>query len=180
MIGLIQQQTPGEERHSPGFDGCMRLDGLGAELAARGGDGDVAEALGAGLGGYRFGYRRAESFQQILGGDDEEEVDDGSDKQKVDDCGEEVTVEDLASVDVAFEIAEVGLADDGSQERIDNFFSERGDDGREGSADDDGDSKINDVATQNEIAESFEHEVSLLSFDRVWNRWITACPVRRV
>jgi hypothetical protein len=63
---------------------------------------------------------------------------------------------------VADEIAEVWLADDGAEKGIDDLFSQRSDDGRECGSDDDSDSKIDDVATQNEIAESFEHVVSLL------------------
>jgi hypothetical protein len=138
------------------------LYGLGAELAAGGGYGDVAEALWAGFGGRRFNYCRVKFLEEILGGNDEEEVDDGGDQNEVDDGGEEVAIVDLAAIDAADEIAEVGFANDGSEKRIDDFFGQRGDDPRKCCSDDDGDSEINDVATQNEIAESFEHEVSLL------------------
>jgi hypothetical protein len=135
---------------------------LGAELAAGCGYRDVYEALGAGFGGRRGGNCGMEFLQQILGGEDEEEVDDSRDEEEVDDGGEEVAVMDFAAVDVRDEVAEVWLADDGSEEGIDDFFSQRGDDGRECGSDDDGDSKVDDVATQNEIAESFEHVVNLL------------------
>ena len=88
-------------------------DGLGAELAALRLDWDVAQAFGAG-----FCYRRrwcgVELFEEVLGGQDEEEIDDCGDQQEVDDGGEEVAVADLASVDVTYEIAEVRLADEGS------------------------------------------------------------------
>ena len=133
-----------------------------AELAAGGGYGDVAKALRAGFSGRRSDNCGVEFFKQVLGRDYEEEVDDGSDEDEVDYGGEEVAVADLAAVDVTDEIAEVGLADDGSEEGIDDLFSQRGDDGRKCGSDDYGDSKIDDVATQNEIAESFEHVVSLL------------------
>ena len=135
---------------------------MGAELAAGCGYGDIAEALRARFGGRRGDNCGVEFFKQVLGWNYEEEVDDASDKDEVDDGGEEVPVTDFAAVDVADEIAEVGLADDGSEERIDDLFSQRRDDGRKCGSDDYGDSKIDDVATQNEIAESFEHVVSLL------------------
>jgi hypothetical protein len=149
------------------------LYGLGAELAAGGGYGDVAEALWAGFGGRWFHNRRVKFLQEVLGWEHEKEVDDGGDEYEVDDGGEEVAVADLAPVNVADEIAEVGLADDGPKKGINNFFGKRRDNPRKCSSNDDGDSEINDVATQNEIAESFEHEVSLLKVDRVWNRLMT-------
>jgi hypothetical protein len=102
-----------------------------------------------------------EFFEEVLRGEDEEEVDDGSDEEEVDDGGEEVAVADLASVDVADEIAEVGFADDGAEERVNDFFCESRDDSGEGGADDDGDGEVHDVATQNEVAESLEHECLL-------------------
>jgi hypothetical protein len=138
------------------------LYGLSAELAAGGGYRDVAEALGAGLGGRGGDDCGMKFLQQVLGGDDEEEVDDAGDEEEVDNGGDEFSVLDGTAVEVADEVVEVGLADDGSEERVDDSFSQRGDDGRECGSDDDGDSKIDDVATQNEIAESFEHVVSLL------------------
>ena len=51
----------------------------------------------------------------------------------------------------------------GRGERIDDFFCESRDDGGERGADDDGDGEVHDVATQNEVAESLEHE-RLLEF----------------
>jgi hypothetical protein len=131
------------------------LYGLGAELAASGGDGDVAEALGAGLGGWRRDYCGVEFFQEVLNGQYEEEVNDAGDEEKVDDRGEKVAVLDYAPVDVSNQIPKVLLADDGSQQRTDDLFSQRGDDSCECGSDDDSDSEIDDVATQNEIAESF-------------------------
>jgi hypothetical protein len=133
---------------------------LGAELAAGGGEWDIAEALWAGFCGRR-GWRGVVFLEEVLGGEDEEEVDHGGDEEEVDDCGEEVTIADLASVDVADEVAEIGFADDGAKERIDDFFSERCDYTGEGSSDDDGDCEIHNVATQNEVAESLEHECLL-------------------
>jgi hypothetical protein len=144
-------------------DEDLFLYGLGAELAAGGGDGDIAEALWAGLGGWGSGHGM-ELLQQVLGGEDEEEVDDGGDEKEVDDGGEEVTVTDLASINVADEVAEVRLADDGSQKWIDDLFCQRGHDGGEGGSNDDGHGQIDYVATQDEVAESLEHEsVSLKS-----------------
>ncbi len=49
------------------------------------------------------------------------------------------------------------------------FSVSDGDDGGECSADDDSDGQVDHVATQDEVAESLEHEVSLLKIDRVWN-----------
>src|SRR5215469_1274382 len=141
-------------------DGLLRsgADGLGAELAAGGGDGDVAEALRAGLGGRRGGHFGVEFLQEILRGHDEEEVDDRGEDEEVDDGGEEVAVADLASVNVADQVAKVGLAYESSEKRVDDLFGERGDDCSEGGTDDDGHSQVHDVATQNEVAESLEHE----------------------
>ena len=97
----------------------MELDGLGAELAASGCDGDVSEALRAELGGWWCDSDWREFFQKVLSGDHEEEVDYGGDEEKVDDGGE------------------------------------RG-------SDDDGDGQVDHIATQDEVAESFEHEFILL------------------
>ena len=140
----------------------MELDGLGAELAASGCDGDVSEALRAELGGWWCDSDWREFFQKVLSGDHEEEVDYGGDEEKVDDGGEEVAVADLASVDVTDEIAEVGFADDRPQERIDDLFCQGGHDGGERGSDDDGDGQVDHIATQDEVAESFEHEFILL------------------
>ena len=96
---------------------ALDLHGLGAELAASGGDGDVAEALWAGLSGGRRS-RGMELLQEILCGQDKEEVDHGRDEQEVDDCGEEVAVTDLATVDVCDRITEVRFADDRAKEGV--------------------------------------------------------------
>ena len=92
----------------------MRLDGLGAEFAAGCGEGDVADAVGAGLSGGYFGCGWVEAFEQILCGEDEEEVDHAGYEQEVDDGGDEGAVFDLAAVEVGGEVVEVGLADDGA------------------------------------------------------------------
>jgi hypothetical protein len=142
--------------------GELDLYGLGAEFAAGCRDWDIAEALGAGLGGRWFSNRGVEFFEQVLGWDHEEEVDDASEDQEVNDGGEEVAVSDLASVDVRHEIAEVGFSYDGSNQRTDDFFCQCGHDAGERSSDDDSDGQVDHVATQDEVAESLEHEVILL------------------
>jgi hypothetical protein len=164
--GAAELQTNGM-----GFNGSLcrfggGLDGLDAEFAARGGDWNVAEALGAGFCGWsdRSGM---EFFEEVLGWQDEEEVDDGGDEEEVHDRREEVAVADLASVDVGDQVAEVGLADDGSEQWIDDLFGEGGDDSGKSRSDDDGDGEVHDVATEDEVAESLEHECLLgKDFDR--------------
>ena len=97
------------EMVEPEFGGLG--DGLSAELATFGGGGDVAEALRAGFHGGLRG-RWIELPDEVLRGQDEEEVDDRSDEEEVDDGGDEGAVLDLASVDVSDEVVEVWLADD--------------------------------------------------------------------
>ena len=133
-----------------------RTHGLGAEFAAGGGKRDVAEALGAGVGGDRLNLGGEELLGEVLGGDYEEEVDDGGEDEEVDDGGEKGTVEDFAAVDVSDEVVEVGLADEGAEKGVDDVGGEGGDDGGEGCADDDGDGEVHYVAAQDEVTESFK------------------------
>lgn len=139
----------------PGLSGG---DGLGAELAAGGGEGDFAEALRAGARGGRFGLGRVEFPEQVLGGSDEEEVDDGGEDEEVDDGGDEGAVEDLAAVNIGDEVVEVGFADEGAEQRVDDVLRQGGDDPGEGGADDDGDGQIHYVATENEVTETFKQD----------------------
>jgi len=134
------------------------LDGLGAELAAGCGDGDVADAVGAGLGSGRYFYGWVEAFEEVLRGQHEEEVDHAGDEQEVDDGGNEGAVLDLAAVGVGDEVVEVRLADDGAEQWVNDVCGEGGDDGCERRADNDGDGEIHDVAAQNEVAKSLEHD----------------------
>src|ERR1019366_3450960 len=121
----------------------------GAEGAAAGGDGDVAEALGTFFGG---GVRRhrlllhaihkgvhREHHEVINGGGDEQEGDDGVD---------EIADGELAAVDSELNGGEVGLTDQGRDERGQEVFGESGDDAAEGRTDDDADGKIDDVAAK--------------------------------
>ena len=134
------------------------LNGLRAELAAAGSDGDVAEALRAGLGGrWRGCFRAFEFLQEVLRGQNENKVDDPGEQDERD-CGvEEVSVFNFAAVDGPYEGGEVRLAYDGGDEWGNDVADERGDDCGEGSADDDGDGEVHNVAAQNEITKTFEH-----------------------
>ena len=133
------------------------LDGLGAEFPPCGGCGDVADAVRAGLGCGWFFYGWVEALEEVLRGEHEEEVDHRGDEQEVDDCREEAAVLDLAAVDVTDQVVEVGFADDGAEQGIDDVGRERRDDAGEGRADDHGDGEIHDVAAQDEVAKSLEH-----------------------
>ena len=55
------------------------------------------------------------------------------------------------------QVGEVGLAEDGGDERRDRVGHERGDHGREGDADDDRDRQVDDVAPQDELLEIRQH-----------------------
>ena len=57
---------------------------------------------------------------------------------------------------VGDEVVEVGLTDEGAEERVDDVRCQRGDDGSEGCADDDGDCQVHHVAAKNEIAKTLE------------------------
>ena len=55
---------------------------------------------------------------------------------------------------------EVWLADEGSDERVDNTVNEGVDDVFKGGADDDTDGQLNDVAARDEFLEALKHGVS--------------------
>ena len=145
----------------PGFGLWARSDryGLAAELAAAGGQGDLGEALGAGF--VRGGFGALDAGEQLLHGKDEEEVDDEGDDEEVDDGVEEVAIFDGRLMEGEDEIGEVGLTYDGSDKRGDDVFDERFGDSCESRADDDGDSEVDDVAAQDEVAKAFDHVASL-------------------
>ena len=146
------------------------LDGLSAELAAGGGEGDVAEALSAGLGGDGLGCGCSLEFgDEVIGGRNDEEVDDRGQHEEGDEGVEEVAVGDCASVDVEDEGGEVWFADYGCDEGSDDVFDERVDDGAEGCADDDGYGEVEDVAAEDEVAKAFD-QGNLLSCE-VGNAW---------
>ena len=86
-------------------------DGFSAVGAAFGGEGNVGEAFGAGVGGGWRGFRGAEFFEQRVDGEHEDEVDDSGDEEEGNDGVEEVAVLDFAAVDVEDEGGEVGLVD---------------------------------------------------------------------
>ena len=92
---------------------------------------------------------------------DEEEVDDEGDDEEVDHGVEEIAVLDGRVVDGADKIGEVGLTYDGGYKRSDDVFDERFGDSCESRADDDGDSEVDDVAAQDEVAKAFDHVASL-------------------
>ena len=56
-----------------------------------------------------------------------------------------------------------GLAGQGRDERVDDVVDQRGDDGGEGGAEDDGDREVDDVAAEDEVSESLEHDMSFPS-----------------
>jgi hypothetical protein len=102
-----------------------------------------------------------ELFDEILGWQDEEEVDDGGEDEEVDDGGEELSVFDgsvWTAGSMKDEIVEVRLSDKGAEQRTNDIGGQCGDDRCEGSSNDDGDGEVHYVATQNEVAESLEHE----------------------
>jgi len=145
-------------------DGRTGLDGLGAELAAGGDEGDFGEALRAGFGGHHGDDGRFCLRYGVVDGDDDDEVDDGGDEDEGDDGVDEGSVGDDAAVQMEDEGGEVGLAADGGDERGDDVGDEGGDDGGEGGADDDGDGEIDDIAAHEELFEAFEHGFLLEDF----------------
>ena len=131
-------------------------EGLGAELAAFGGEGDVGEALGAGLVGYMNGA--LDLGEEVVERNDDEEVDDGGNDEEVDGGVKEAAVFDGCAVEGGGEAGEVGGVDGGGDELHDDVFGQRGDNRAEGGTDDDGDSEVDNVAAQDEVAKALKHE----------------------
>src|ERR1700734_2612293 len=127
---------------------------LCAELAASCRRRYVAEALRAGLRRRRWRCRRVEFLKQILRRQHQEEVHHGRNQKEVDDRCEKRPIFDLATVHIRHEVVEVWLADDRSQQRVDDIGGQSGDDRSERSADNYGDSQIHHVTAQDEIAKS--------------------------
>src|SRR5919201_1603228 len=125
----------------------------GAERAAPGGDGDVAQALRT-LSD-RFVDRRLDApprHQHVDRLDDEEE-DDGGDHEERDHGVDERPVEEVALVDGEAEAAEVRLAADRGDQRRDEIRDEGADGGGEREADDDADGHVDEVAAKQELLE---------------------------
>lgn len=135
------------------------LDGLSAELAAGCRKRDVGEALAAGLGG--DGVGSLEPRHQVIGRRDDEEVDDESQKEEADGGVEKVAVLDDAAVDAQGEGREVRFPDDGGDQWVDDVAHKRCNDGAECGANNDGDSKVEDIATKDKISKSLNHSVDL-------------------
>src|SRR5579859_1418893 len=134
--------------------------------AAPGGYGDLAEALGAALGGRDgccFGATQSlGACRDLVDGHDHSEVDGAGDHKERNDRVEEVAILDLAAMEFEDQIAEVRLADDGREQRVQDVANQRGDDGAEGRAQNDRDGQVDDVAAKNEVPESLEHVGDLL------------------
>lgn len=131
------------------------LDRLTAKLAAGCSERDIREALSTGLGGNGFGALHL--CHKVVGGHNDEEVDDESQQEEPDRSVEEVAILHDSAVDVQGQRGEVGLADYGSDERVDDVAHEGGHDRTEGCPDDDCDGEVEDIATKNKISESFNH-----------------------
>lgn len=118
--------------------------------------GNVAQALRAGA---RTRWRRGfgEFLEQSGEWQDKEKVDGGRNEDESDHGIQKIAVSDFAAVNGEDQCGKIRLAHNGGQQRIDNVLHQRIDDGSEGRADYDGDSKVNYVATQKKIAESFDH-----------------------
>ena len=82
----------------------------------------------------------------------EEEVDDGGDQQA------ELHVGTVQGQDEG--AREIGLADDGRDQRVDDAVDQGVDDVLEGGTDDDTDGELDDVAARDEVLESLEHGFS--------------------
>src|SRR6202789_4494283 len=131
-------------------------EGLGTELAAAGGEGNLGQALGAGLvgdGGWALDLRK-----EIVERQDNEEVDDARDDEEVDQGVEEAAVFDGCAVEAGCQAGEVRGVNRGGDELHDDVFGQRGDNRAEGYTNDDGDGEIDDVAAEDEVTKSLEHE----------------------
>src|SRR5262245_55119854 len=95
----------------------VRLEDGGAEPAARGCGGDVAEAFRAGA----FGRGRVPGGHEAdpVGGNHHEVVDDGGDDQEVKRDVDEVAVAEMTLVDREDQVGEVGLPSQGGDQRGD-------------------------------------------------------------
>lgn len=134
---------------------AVRLDGLSAGLAARGSEGDLRQALGAGLVGDGLGS--LDSREELLHREHEEEVDDTGKDEEVDASGDEAAVFNGGSVDVEDEGREIGFAYDRADERADYVADEGFGYVGKGCANDDCNGKIHDIAAKDEIAKAFKH-----------------------
>src|SRR5271167_2484165 len=81
-----------------------------------------------------------------------------SDEQERDDRVDEITIKKLRPVYLEIEAGEVRLAGDGRDNRGEQVFHEGGDYGAKRGTDNDAHRKIDNIAAQNKLAKSFEHE----------------------
>ena len=88
----------------------------------------------------------------------EDEVDDGGDQQA------ELQVATVQGEDEG--VREIGLADDGRDQRVDDAVDQGVDDVLEGGTDDDTDGELDDVAARDEFLESLEHGYSCNEWGR--------------
>ena len=126
--------------------------------AALGGDWNVAEALGAWLGGgfsQRFGLLDARL--ERIRGQHNGEIDHTGHDQERNRCVQKIADLDLAAAYMQNDAAEIGLAERGGDQRVENVTHQGCDNGVERGAQNDSDSKVHDVSAQNKISKSFQH-----------------------
>lgn len=121
---------------------------------------NVAEAFGAGLGcGLGDGLGLLDARHELIDGYHEHEIHDTGDDQKLDDVVEEIADHDLAAANGKDDVTEVGLANGGADEGIDDVSHKRANNLTEGAADNDGDGEVHHISTQNKIPKSFKHSI---------------------
>ena len=108
------------------------------------------------------GARGTQSRLQTVVRHDEEEVHARCHQHERDHHGEKRAVPDVAAVDGEHQRVEVGLAKRDGDDRIDDVHDQRGDQSSEGSADDECDRKLNDVALVEKVTKAF-HTVLLVT-----------------
>src|SRR5690242_14416452 len=103
-----------------------------------------------------LGLLTLEAIQHHRHRHDDEEIDDGRHEQEGDDVVDEVAVLKLAVVDREAELGKIRLAADGGDERRQEIFDKALNHAYEGSADDEADRHIDDIASEEKLLEAAE------------------------
>src|ERR1035437_754711 len=166
---LRAEDTPAAVLHCHGthhglLDGRCEWNRLAAVCAAPGCNGDLAKALGAGFGDRRRGGNGLlEAIEQRVDGQHHREVNHAGNDEERNGGIEKVADVDWSAVHLEDDVLEVGRANDSRNELREDIFYQRCDDCTESSADDDGDSQIDDIPAENKIAKTFQHRSCLLT-----------------
>src|SRR5579875_2249692 len=129
---------------------------MGATLR---GNRNVAEAFWTRLGLWNLGPRRKELCHEFIDGQNKEKIYRGGDQQKRNYIIQKSPVLDLSAVDIQNEVREIWLSDDRRNEWIDDVFDQGIHNRGKCSTDHNGHCQVYNIATENKLPKSFQHEV---------------------